>query len=142
MGNEELNWEAALIFIGLLIVYFIWGTLYIKKQAARNTTRFNNFEDSLKNKILDYKCFTNNHPYAWNEIAYHIPKYEILGSSKWEFSVGGGAFPTRGDQFSFKVDEEKKFIYIAKGSESFQWDSLCHFDEWEEQRKKRRVIYF
>ena len=116
-------------------MYFIFGTIRVIKRRESNQRRFEEFESSLKSRITDYVCFTNNHPYVWGEESYADNKNALLESPGWD---GMSMFPSAGDEFSLRVDEDKKFIYLAKGSDSFDWSSLCHKEEWN----KRKVIYY
>ena len=138
MEDHGLNWVGFLIFVLLLIFYYFWGNARITKQRKANYSRFNEFETSLASNLQEYTCFANNHPYVWGEVSYHETKKEILESPRWEYSVGGGYYPARGWSYCFKVNEENKYLYVVTGSETFDWESLCHYEVW----KNRKVIYY
>jgi hypothetical protein len=113
-----------------------WRGYRFYKLEDEIPARFDEFEKSLCNDVTEYTCFTNNHPHVWGEENYQNLKEKVINSPR----ISGQTlllFFLFGDEFSLKVDEERKFIYFAIGSDSFEWDSLCHEEEW----KKRKVIY-
>lgn len=130
----------AIASILLLPVYIRWGNRRIEKKRKLNNNRFSEFEKRLVKEINDYTCFTNSHPYVWGEIGYLESKNQILESVKWEAGSQGSFLytPTSGYDYSLKIDETQGYLYIAFGSDSFDWDSLCHYEKW----KKREVVYY
>ena len=123
------------LFLGSCVLYFVAGTLRINRNCKLIWKKFEDFENGLKKNITEYICYTNNHPHVWGEDEYSKLKDKIEASPRWQ---GNPVWPYGGAKFSLKVDEEKSAIYLAVGTDSFNWDSLAHHEEWI----KRKVIYY
>ena len=129
-----------LYIIPLLVIwlaYVSWRCYKYYKLEDEIPARFDEFESSLRREVDEYTCFTNNHPHVWGEENYQRLKQQIINSP---YIDGRNLlmFFIFGDEFSLKADEDQKYIYIALGTEKFDWDSLCHEEEW----RKRKVIYY
>jgi len=113
-----------------------WRGFKYYKLEDEIPARFDEFEKLLCADVEEYTCFTNNHPHVWGEGNYRDLKEKVINSPR----ISGTTillFFLFGDEFSLKADEERKYIYVAIGTDTFEWDSLCHEAEW----RKRKVIY-
>ena len=128
-----------ILVVPLLIVwlgYLSWRGYRYYRLEDEIPSRFTEFEDSLCDAVETYRCFTNNHPQVWGDTNYREIKEEVIDSPRIE--PRSLLFFLFGDEFSLKADEDRKFVYVARGSDTFDWDSLCHEEEW----RKRKVIYY
>jgi hypothetical protein len=131
MNDPSTNPFAALLLLLLIVLFAIWGNKRISESRRSVEERFATFEASLVAEIPKYETFTNDHPYVWDDSNYFEMYEYILGSARWHFSPSH-VWPNKATPFSLRVNEERKSIYIAVGSNSFDWSSLYHYDEWLE----------
>jgi hypothetical protein len=118
------------------LVYLSWRGYRYYKLEEEIPSRFTEFESTLGDAVDTYECFTNNHPHVWGKVNYRELKEKTIASPHLD-GKNLIMFFMFGDEFSLKVDEKQKFIYVAVGTDSFDWDSLCHEEEW----RKRKVVY-
>lgn len=112
--------------------YMLWGENRIDASRTEASDRFEQNEKNLLHDIESYRCFTNNHPYVWGEVEYLSYKNEIIESGKWIF-IGAYRripFPRKVVDFSIKIDNNKKSIYLASDFYSYNPESLKDYDEW------------
>ena len=119
------------------LTYVSWRGIRYYRLEDEIYARFDEFEKSLCSGVDEYTCFTNNHPHVWGKENYHRLKEKVINSPRID-ARNLLMFFIFGDEFSLKADEDKKYIYVALGTEKFEWDSLCHEEEW----RKRKVIYY
>lgn len=122
-------------FLFFLWLYWRWGNKVIRYRKAKIQQRFDELENGLANELVDYTCFTNNHPYVWGEIDYSAEKASMIEECKWTYA---GTTPVPGGdlKFSLKADDSLKALYIAHHSENFDWNSLHHYEEWLESMRE------
>jgi len=59
-----------------------------------------------------------------------IPTLGVLGRRR--------LLPCARMELLLQSNEENKYLYVVTGSETFDWESLCHYEVW----KNRKVIYY
>jgi hypothetical protein len=92
--------------------------------------RFEEVKASLLYPFDEYTTYSNNHPYVWGEVDFEQTR-------RWLFeSVNAKNFVPNRLKFSLKKDDDIRAIYIGVGTESFDWSSLKHYEEWLESNQE------
>ena len=113
---------AAFVAGCLYTVLIIRAALKVGIRNNNNVSRLHNLEYSLKKDIEHYSCYSNQDNGKWARIKFSALLNRILDSPSIVFHR---FIPSHdpGLLYSIKIDEAARVIYVAIGSENFDWHS-------------------
>jgi len=115
-------WLIAIYFLFAYSIYLIWASTKISVRQDENFYRIENFEQKLDLRPGKYNCILILDADTWTKAVYAEVRSKIIESPKFRFSYIV-PFHYLGVSFSFKAIEKDKIIYVAIGSDSFNWES-------------------
>jgi len=137
-NSSELYFTALLVFL-VLAVYLAWKIFRVTLKANQNRERIVEFEDSLKCNISEYTCFTNHNSLNWVRANFLELEGEIVSSPNWSTRYFI-PFISPGEKFSLCVDESRLHIYLATGSDSFDWEASLFQNEFKDSTIRRCIL--
>jgi hypothetical protein len=110
------------IFIFVYSIYLIWASTKISVRQDENFYRVERFEEQLDLRPGEYECILALERDAWVKANYAEVRNRIIDSPKFVLDY---FIPTHylGVMFSLKAIEKSKIIYVALGSDSYNWES-------------------
>ena len=115
-------WFIFFIFIFVYSIYLIWASTKISVRQDENFYRVERFEEQLDLRPGEYECILALEENMWLKTNYAELRNRIIDSPKFVF---GYLIPIHhlGVMFSLKAVEKGKIIYVALGSDSYNWES-------------------
>ena len=115
-------WLIAFLFLFVYSIYLIWASIKIGVRHGDNFYRIENFEQKLDLRPGKYSCILVQDEDSWAKAVYAEVRSKIIESPKFRLRL---ILPIHylGVSFSLKAIEKDKIIYVAIGSDSFNWDS-------------------
>jgi len=111
-----------LLMVAAYSVYLLWAVTKISFRQDENFSRIAIFEDKLVSDTNDYECFVIYDDAVWSKVDYIEARDKLIESPRFEFKYllplhNSGVF------FSLAVNEESQIVYLALGSDSYDWNS-------------------
>ena len=115
-------WLIAICSLFVYSIYLIWASTKISVRQDENFYRIEYFEQKLDLRPGKYSCILVQDEDSWAKAVYAEVRSKIIESPKFRLSL---IVPIHylGVSFSLKAIEKDKIIYVAIGSDSFNWDS-------------------
>jgi hypothetical protein len=103
-------------------VYLLWAASKISLRQDEIFYRIENFEENLALDTHEYECLLIYEGAVWSKMDYIEAREKIVESPKFKFRY---FFPFHylGVLFSLAVNEERQIIYVAIGSDTYDWNS-------------------
>ena len=115
-------WLIAICSLFVYSIYLIWASTKISVRQDENFYRIEYFEQKLDLRPGKYNCILVGEADTWTKTNYAEIRDKIIESPKFRFNF---IVPIHylGVSFSLKAIEKDKIIYVAMGSDSYNWDS-------------------
>jgi hypothetical protein len=104
-------------------IYLLWAATKISLRQDENFYRIDNFEKRLFLNPREYECQLIHEGSVSSRMDYIEARDKTIESPKFEYRY---LLPIHylGVQFSLSVNEEAKIIYVAIGSDTYDWNSM------------------
>ena len=114
------------IVFGVLLftysVYLIWASLKVQSRQAENFARIDRIEYALVGLPSKYNCVLIQVDDTWTKANYADLRNKIIESPRFIFKY---ILPIHhlGILFSLKTIEKDNLVYVAMGSDTYDWNS-------------------
>ena len=102
----------------------------LKRKKREALTQVEDIYRSLPVDVQEYSFFTrSSHPQVWDEIDRQSLEDRVLSSCE-EHQIGMPFSFVQDAQYSLKVDDYRKAIYIVVGESDFDFSKMVHYEDW------------
>ena len=115
-------WLLLALLVFVYSGYLIWASTKVGVRQEGNFYRIEYFEDQLERRPGEYRCILATDDRQWDETNYTELRNRIIDSPGFEFDY---LLPIHymGVRFSLKAVEADRLLYVALGSDSYNWES-------------------
>ena len=102
----------------------------LKRKKREALTQLEDIYRSLPVDVQEYSFYTrSSHPQVWDKIDRKSIEEIVLDSCEYH-QIGMPFSFVQNAQYSLKVDDHRKAIYVVVGEDEFDFSKMAHYEDW------------